>query len=226
MADPKGRVRNNNAFGDLPPDFLSGVMTGDVDASVPNNALLTVDQDNNLHVGRFTLSSTGVSLPDDTQEDEYANLGHVLLQLQTSTQWLIGDWLNFGIDRQWGETYKAVAEHFGYEVETLWTYASVCRSVESLTRIKDLSFSHHRAVAKLSTEDQRIWLEHARGNGWSSKQLGAELSRALREPVKKPSRWEVWQHKLDGLLAQAKSKEQRKRLAELLRQKADELDQD
>lgn len=224
MADPKGALRNNNAFNGVD---LGSLLAGESDARAllsDEQAIVTVDENRNIHYGRFTLSPVGVELPENTTQEEYAALGHVLLQLQSSTQWLIGDWLAFGEDREWGKTYADVAQHFGYEIETLYTYASVCRAVQTSMRVEVLSFAHHRAVVSLPLEQQREWLQKAIDHKWSSKQLRAEMRAALSAPQEQPSRIEMWHSTLDKLTRKAKTADERRALAEMLRRKADEIE--
>lgn len=221
MADPKDALRKNDAFDGFD---LGSLLAGEVELPQDANAVVTVDENRNLHYGRFTLSPVGVDLPGNTTEEEYAALGHVLLQLQSSTQWLIGDWLAFGEDRKWGETYSDVAQHFGYEVETLYTYASVCRAVKTSMRVEVLSFAHHRAVVSLPPEQQRAWLQTAVERKWSSKRLRAEIRAALNAPTQQPSRFEMWHNSLDKLARKATTADERRALAEMLRRKADEIE--
>lgn len=50
---------------------------------------------------------------------------------------------------------------FGLEYGTLAVYKSVAKSVQFLSRDKNLSFKHHSAVAKLPPDEQRRWLSEA-----------------------------------------------------------------
>jgi hypothetical protein len=156
----------------------------DVDSSifgVPNAfgaaSLRATGEDGAFMFGRTRLETTALVLPEDATEQEYEQIGRLLLSMNKRLQWLIGDWLSYGENRKWGQTYQVVALEFGYEVSTLWTYASVCRSVKPLTRVKELSFDHHRAVASMPEEEQQVWLRRAQQNGWSA----AELRRRIKD---------------------------------------------
>lgn len=130
--------------------------------------------ENGIQIGKFRITTTGLDIPDDTSEDEYADLGKYLLSLQGAVQWCIGDWIAFGDNHQWGETYKRLAEEFGYEEQTLRTFAYVARNV--LIRNQQLTFSHHRQVSGLEDQDaQAHWLEQAAKNNWTIKQMKAAM---------------------------------------------------
>ena len=124
-----------------------------------NQQGMLVPKNDGLYYNRICITETGLVIPSDITIKEYEDVGEFLLDLSSRMQWLLGDWLAFGSERQWGETYQRIATKFDYEVETLYSYASVCRKV--LIRIKDLSFSHHRLVMNMPPDMQRYWLEKA-----------------------------------------------------------------
>lgn len=140
----------------------------------PLLALLPRD-DGTMQLGGFVLTPVGLIVPDQPSPDDWMTLGHILKRIEGSLQWLIGDWCVAG-ERIYGVTYEQIAAEFGYEKQTLWTYAWVARQVKRSIRIDQLSFSHHRLVAALEAEaDQRAWLEKAAAEGWSLVKLRREL---------------------------------------------------
>lgn len=81
----------------------------------------------------------------------------------TSRQFEIGDWLVRGEDI-WGirRAYREARHLFPNTAHsTLKTFASVARSVQPLTRVNDLTFGHHRLVARFDPELQRKLLKDA-----------------------------------------------------------------
>lgn len=143
-----------------------------------------------LLFGRFEMTPTGLTSPKDVTVEEYAEVGRLLLDIGSRIQWLIGDWINSGDDFQWGETYKQIAEEFGYQVETLWSYASVCKAVKPLTRVKELSFSHHRTVAKYDDAMQQQYLALAVEHGWSAKEFASQIRLFEAGSAEKPPSWQ------------------------------------
>lgn len=144
-----------------------------VDAEVPSGAIVPQD-DGSFIVGQFTLTPTGVQIPEGVSSDDWGQLGDLLFRLNGSIQWLIGDWLNYGA-RTWGKTYDAIAEATGYEVSTLYNLAMVSSKVDFSLRNEKLSFTHHMLVASRSPEEQRYWLARAVDERWSAAQLRAAM---------------------------------------------------
>jgi hypothetical protein len=90
---------------------------------------------------------------------------HELARTSSKLQFEIGDLLTEGVDKWSRETAydEASAIFSDYTRATLQTFASVARSVEPLTRVKDLPWAHHRTVARLEPEKQRELLSRAKG---------------------------------------------------------------
>ncbi len=142
-----------------------------LETDIPSASQLIQSGSDEVVFGTFRLTPTGLAGGENASEDEYRALGQLLLQLEGSLQWLIGDWINALDDKAWGRTYQELAEAFGLEVDTLRHHASVAANVKSWIRIHTLSFSHHRIVAKLDEENQQLWLQAADEHNWSVKKL-------------------------------------------------------
>jgi hypothetical protein len=138
--------------------------------------------DDKFTYGRFTLTRTQLAIPEDATAEEWMEIGNILLRMQGAIQWHLGDWLAYGEDHQWGETYQEVAAKYEYEVGTLWTYASIARAINPLIRNQGLSFSHHRLVAKMAPDEQKYWLERAAAERWSLAQMKEAISQVSQKP--------------------------------------------
>jgi hypothetical protein len=101
-------------------------------------------------------------------------LGRVL-RLSDSSAWWIGDALAYG-EWRYGEKYREVLEALELNYDRARDYAYVAGNVPPAVRVAELSFYHHRAVAKLVPREQEIWLARARDEGWSVKQLREQLA--------------------------------------------------
>jgi hypothetical protein len=101
----------------------------------------------------------------DAEHQEWLAKGRELARAHCNHQFVIGDWLVKGVDRWTHKIYDEAVDLFTdyakYTKETLYIFAYVARSVETLIRIKDLSWNHHRAVAHLGPGEQRELLEFA-----------------------------------------------------------------
>lgn len=128
-----------------------------------------------MQYGRISLTPTALVLPEDIEQAEWNELGKVLFALEGAVSWWLGDYAVCG-ERKWKYTYDALAKAYEKEIETLYTYAGVARSVKPSIRNRDLSFAHHRLVQSIEDEsEQRRWLDLAAAKGWTVKQMGAAM---------------------------------------------------
>lgn len=121
---------------------------------------------------KFTVSRTGFAVHEELSFEEWAALAPRLNEASRCVAFLIGDWLNYGKDRFARESgreakrvrvedcERAVAAT-GLDRTTLHSYAHVARKVPPANRHEALSWEHHKAVAKLRSEDQARWLRIA-----------------------------------------------------------------
>ncbi len=110
-------------------------------------------------------------------QDEFAKL----MVAQASLPWLLGDCLNAG-ELAFGQDYTQ-ALPVTRKAESLKVYMWVAAKVSPVTRVTDLHWSHHRAVAKLEPSEQARWLERAREGDWSSRALMDALKPAVTGPA-------------------------------------------
>ena len=61
-------------------------------------------------------------------------------------------------------------------------YAWVAGAVETCLRKQVLSYKHHEAVAPLPPAEQALWLDKAVANGWTMRELRAEIRAAKPSP--------------------------------------------
>lgn len=111
--------------------------------------------------------------------DEWMQVGRTLQTIGGAINWWVGDWLNYGEGR-YGEMYTQAIEATGWGLEHLKQCKWVAGRVEKCTRVHDLSYTHHRHVAHLSTEEQSFWLTFAQAEGWRSGELKTAIQLAAR----------------------------------------------
>jgi hypothetical protein len=149
--------RNNIKRGwqdDIPP-----VPVGKIDAAL-YGALRDAEgdqlilQDGKIQVGSFRLTSNGLEIISETDQDEWGKLGELLFRLEGSMQWLIGDWLVYGETLSYGDL-KTRVEEMGRDYNTIRNYMVVCRAFELSRRRYNLSFGHYQAAASLESEEQQ-----------------------------------------------------------------------
>ena len=205
MADRFAKLSGSNPFGDRPAlnlDDLTGGMVEEqpqiverivevekVVEVIPENALIPHDNGAMVYK-RFVMLPTALSIPEDTTQEEWADFGLIIKQLDTTISWVVGEWAEFA-NKKWGFTYEQIAVHFGYEVSTLMTYTSIVRKVSALIRNQGLSFAHHRLVANLPEIQQDMWLTKAAQSGWNV----AEMREAMH-PKKEDNQHAITVRKL------------------------------
>jgi hypothetical protein len=146
---------------------------------------LMMDEQGNIPAKKFTLAPTGLQIVEDATEEDYERVGRTLLNMQGALQWWIGDWIVYGDAFKWGETYKRLAVEFGYEIDTLYRYAALCRKIQFGIRNPELDPAHHRLVAYMDEELQTQWLAYAAAHELKVE----ELRQAIRSqhPTKPPT---------------------------------------
>ena len=192
-------------------------------------SVLAVAPDGTIQIGKFTLTPKGLVAGDDVGFEEWQQLGEVLQRFEASIQWLIGDWMAFG-ERRWGQTYEQVASATGYEVTTLYNFASVARSINFSLRSEKLSFGHHRLVVSMAPDLQRQWLEYGEVNNLSISQMRKAIEGKPptlldgQDPVSKFQRaFLPFQQRINRVLRKAGQGDRRK-IANWLRQEADRIE--
>lgn len=197
-----------------------------IEPVLPENALVP-QPDGVMVYKRFVMHPTTLSIPEDTTQEEWMDFGVVLKQIDTKISWIIGEWAEYA-NKNWGYTYEQIAQHFGYEVSTLMSYASIVRKIPTLIRNQSLSFAHHRLVANLPEIQQELWLNQAEKMHWNVAQMrdamhpkrerdeGEITARKLRKRVR------VFSDEIEELVMQL-DVDERREIAQLLAKLARKL---
>ena len=113
------------------------------------------------------LTSKGLMISGMTKPD-FMVVGQFLSRVDDATQWAIGDWVN-SYDRSYGDL-KRICERLGLVYTTVMNCASLGRRF-TFSRRREVSFTHHAAVAALEVEDQDRLLDAAEKHNWSVDRL-------------------------------------------------------
>lgn len=112
-----------------------------------------------LSLACATMSSTGLQFDDGATLEQWEEVGDYLTRVGGAVNWWIGDWLLYGEGRpEWGDKYEEAIERFGRKYDSIAQVKSVSKNIEFCTRVQDLSWAHHRAVASLPPKEQKNWL--------------------------------------------------------------------
>lgn len=112
-------------------------------------------------------------------------------QRRDGAQWDLGD-LAATVETAYGAAdLERYADEIGVDYDTLRDYRRVAVAFENGDRSPNLSWLHHRVLA--ARDDRRKWLAKAEANGWSVRQMQAEIEASqtvnyrLTSPLVPPS---------------------------------------
>ena len=125
---------------------------------------------------KFTITPAGIQFNEELTFEEWDVLGQKLAPLGRSIGFIIGDWINYGEER-YGEKYDEALARTKITYQTLRDFSYVARKVELSWRHDNLSFEHHKVVAKLKTqEEKQHWLGVADQEGLSYRRLRKSIN--------------------------------------------------
>ena len=123
------------------------------------------------------ISVIGLHLADpNLPYEQFEALCLLLGKMHEAVRFAIGDAIIMG-EHLYGEKVYQAIESMGLSVDARREYVRVAQQVPRSVRRKDLSWSHHRAVAAMKPKEQRRWLKAASEADMSHH----ELREAIRE---------------------------------------------
>lgn len=143
-----------------------------------NNNVMTALEIKN-ETSNINVSELGVKFSENVTIEEWECFGEQIGRLVNSSQFIIGDWLNFGREKWDRAEFKKrvdIAEvKTGLDPDTLRVYSCLARRVPFENRNPKCSFQHHRIVAKLEPKEQSKWLNIAEKKAMTGKRLKASI---------------------------------------------------
>lgn len=136
-----------------------------------------------IHTDNVSLTSVGLTFIGAITFDEWLGLMATLVRMETAFQFAIGDALIYGESR-FGEKYSQAMDVTGLSYQTLANLTWVSKNVPLSNRVDGVSWTHHRVVASVDTEDQRSFLEMAKDKRLSSVDLSEHITG--KQPKVKP----------------------------------------
>lgn len=130
------------------------------------------------------VTETGLCIDAELTFEQWCDVGRKVGRVARTSLFLVGDWLTYGQDR-WNsgqrfekmdenqkERYLDAMKDTGLELRTLQDAAYVARNVPYAQRRPELTFEHHKTVAKVKDEHEREeWLKKADKHGLSTRRL-------------------------------------------------------
>lgn len=119
---------------------------------------------------KVKVTELGIEFRGELTFDEWDALGRKISRAARCIGFLVGDWINYGEGR-YGEMYLDALNKTGFDYQTLRNFAWVAKAVQLSVRTDKLTWEHHKMVAKLAGDDQRVWLEAAQKQALSTRRL-------------------------------------------------------
>ena len=149
-----------------------------------------------IHNPKIVLTSLGMDVSEPISYEEWCEIGTRIGRAMRSAAFVIGDWLVYGQGRVaqgtfWGnipaqnkierEIYDKAVELTGMDELTLANYAYVSRNMPRSLRNDQLSWEHHRRVARVRDDTEKTrWLNLAAENRINGKPVSTRrLSRSI-----------------------------------------------
>jgi N6-adenosine-specific RNA methylase IME4 len=123
------------------------------------------------------MSKVGLELPENLSFADWKDIGERLSSVEQSIMWWIGDWWAYGENRKWGKG-EDVAEALGINYQTARDAGWVSNKFELSRRRDNLSWSHHREVARLDPDMADTMLADAGEHNWSRNDLRRHVTQA------------------------------------------------
>ena len=167
--------------------------------------------ENEISLQGCKFTKTQLIIEENTNYNQWENIGRFLKTIEGSVQFWLGDWLLFG-ENKYGEMYSQALDATELDYQTLADVKYTASKVEISCRNENLSFSHHKAVAPLPPEEQEYWLDKAESEGLTRRELRQEIkeSKKLPTPELPEGKYNIiyadppWQYYEDGLKNQSR----------------------
>jgi N6-adenosine-specific RNA methylase IME4 len=125
---------------------------------------------------QFVVTPRGLSVVGTPTFDAWMQFGERLRDMGQALSWAVGDWIAYGEERgDWGERYTQALDARVMTYESLRVAAYVARRFAWPARHRNLSWSHHKAVAKFPPDAAQRLLTMAETHNWSVAQLREQV---------------------------------------------------
>ena len=135
----------------------------------------------------YEITETGLVVREGWTAELWEAAGHEIARYQKGLMWLIGDWLNAGDREGYVERGRLAeaCERFGIEYQTAAHASHVASAFpESFSRLKDLSWSHHQAVANHPQAGELLeWAAEAEATVKQLRERVREIKAAAAPPL-------------------------------------------
>lgn len=142
-------------------------------------------------------------LPDDAPFELWRRRFASLKMIEDAWPWMVGDSLVYAEKRgkEFEDRAVQAAADLGYKPHSLLNMRAVCSRIPPARRNKNVSYSHHAAVAYLKDiETMVLLLNDAETDDWDVKRLREEVQQITGKPAREAKAKADWR---DEMLAEA-----------------------
>lgn len=135
------------------------------------------------------ISRLGLRIKGDISFEQWTSVGENIGRIARTSLFWVGDWLNYGQDRWNGgkrfermpddqrEKYDHAMRTTGLELSTLQVASTVARKIAIEDRSTELTFAHHRLIARIPEEDKRRdWIRKSQDKKLSTRRLRLSIN--------------------------------------------------
>lgn len=135
------------------------------------------------------ISRLGLRIKGDISFEQWISVGENIGRIARTSLFWVGDWLNYGQDRWNGgnrfermpddqrEKYDQAMRMTGLEFSTLQVASTVARKIAIEDRSRNLTFAHHRLIARIPDEDKRReWIRKSQDKKLSTRRLRLSIN--------------------------------------------------
>jgi len=153
---------------------------------------------------KYVINETSLVMPDGASFDTIEGMLKGMKLVADSVRFWIGDLLVYS-ERNHGEMYSQLVDASDYSYQSLKDMMWVSGKLAPTVRRKELTWSHHREVAKLDVEKQRMYLQLAVRDNLSVAALHALINEAENPKEKSSmSKSVAYEAALKAILSDAK----------------------
>lgn len=128
--------------------------------------------------GAGALTPVGLILEGEIDVERMTALGAMLGSVYGSMQFAIGDYL-IECEKRFGHEAAQIIESLNISAEAAAQHLRVAEAIPLSDRVDGVSWSHHRAVAHLTEDERAYYLNKAKSERWSKRELEANVKADL-----------------------------------------------
>lgn len=128
--------------------------------------------------GAGALTPVGLILEGEIDVERMTALGTMLGSVYGSMQFAIGDYL-IECEKRFGHEAAQIIESLNISAEAAAQHLRVAEAIPLSDRVDGVSWSHHRAVAHLTEDERAYYLNKAKSERWSKRELEANVKADL-----------------------------------------------